>query len=49
MVCRADGPVKEYVGFFNVSRIAFPADVNVDDIAIHVVHRTVFLSRGASN
>ncbi|XP_029178997.1 uncharacterized protein LOC114946580 isoform X2 [Nylanderia fulva] len=49
VVRRAGGSVKEHVGLFDVSRIAFPADVIVDDIAIHVVHRTVLLPRGASD
>lgn len=49
VVRRAAGSIKEHVGLLNVSRIAFPADVIVDDIAIHVVHRTILLPRGASD
>lgn len=47
VVCRAGRLVKEHIGFLDVSRITFPADVIVNDIAIHMVHRTVLLFGGA--
>jgi len=49
VVCRTHGLVKGHVGFFHVFRISFPVDVIVHDIAIHMVHRTVLLSGGASD
>lgn len=49
MVFRADRPYKEHVGLFNVSRVTFSADVAVNDIAVHLVHCTILLSRGTSD
>lgn len=47
MVCRAGRLIKKHIGFLDVSRIAFPADVIVNDIVIHMVHRTILLFGGA--
>lgn len=49
MVHRAGRLIKGHVEFLHVSRISFPADVIVDDIAIYMVHRPVLLSGGTSN
>lgn len=49
VVRRAGRLIKEHAGFLDVFRIAFPIDVIVDDIAIHLVHRTILLSGGASD
>lgn len=47
VVRRTDRLIEEYVGFLHVFRITFPVNVIVDDIVIHMVHRTVFLPGGA--